>query len=118
MADPTLLLQHTAALTITVPQIVTGTSYTTLVSGTTGLLAPIDQVANSTANLVTTNPITYANSVVAEVSILFSYLSYMSNLIPGLTSLALLISAYLLVMLVKVILSTIKYIKQLVAQWL
>jgi hypothetical protein len=118
MADPTVLLQHTTAITITMPEIITGTNYTALVSGTTQLLTPLDTLANSSASLVATNPVTYAGTLVGNVSVLFSYFNYMQNFIPGLTSLLALFSAYLLVLLIKTVLRVVMYVKQLIAGWL
>lgn len=117
MSDPTLI-HATQAVTITMPEITTGTTYVSLVGYTDQLLDPINTIVVSTTGLVSTEPISYANTIVADVAILWSYLDYFSNLLPGLTSLYLLISAYLLVMLVKVILVVVMYVKQLVANWL
>lgn len=117
MSDP-MLIHATTALTLTVPQITTGTTYVTLVGAADQMLGPLNTLAVSTTGMVSTNPVTYANTIVADVSVLWSYLNYGSNLAPGLVSLGLLLSAYLLVMLIKVILAVVMYIKQLVANWL
>lgn len=117
MSDP-MLIQATTALTLTTPQITTGATYVTLVGAAEQALAPLDTLAANTTGLVSTDPITYAHTVAADVSVLWSYLNYGSNLMPGLVSFGLLISAYLLVMLVKIILVVVMYVKQLVANWL
>lgn len=117
MSDP-LLIQSAAAITITVPPITTGTTYVILVGAADQMLAPINTLAVSTTGLVSTDPVTYAQTMVADVSILWSYLNYGSNLVPGLVSFALLISAYLLVRLVKLILVVVMYVKNLIANWL
>ena len=117
MSDP-LLIHSTAAITITVPQITTGTTYVTLVGATDQMLAPLNTLVVSTTGLVHTDPVTYAQTMVADVSLLWSYLNYGSNLVPGLVSFALLISAYLLVRLIKLILVVVMYVKQLIANWL
>ncbi len=117
MSDP-LLIQATSALTLTMPQITTGTTYVTLVGATDQVLGPLNTLVVSTTGLVSTDPITYANTIVSDVSILWSYLNYGSNLVPGLVSFGLLIPAYLLVMLIKVILVVFMYVKNLVANWL
>jgi hypothetical protein len=117
MSDP-MLINATTALTLTVPQITTGTTYVTLVGAADQMLGPINTLVVSTTGMGATDPITYANTIVADVSVLWSYLNYGSNLAPGLVSFGLLISAYLLVMLIKVILVVVMYVKQLVANWL
>lgn len=117
MADP-FTIQSTAALTITVPQITTGTMYVNLVDATDQMLDPINTLVVSTTGLVGTDPVTYASQIVGDVSVLWAYLDYGSNLVPGLVSFSLLITAFLLVWLIKLILVVVMYVKQLVANWL
>jgi len=112
------LIESTAAITITTPEYVTGTIYTDLVSSTGQIFDPIETVVISSTGLVNTDPVSYANTIVGDVSVVWSYLSYGQNLEPGLVSLQLLIAAYFTVMLVKLILSVVMYVKQLVANWL
>ncbi len=112
------LIQSTAAITITMPEYVTGTTYTGLVDAADQVFEPIETVVISSTGLVSTDPVSYANTIVGDVSVLWSYLSYGQNLEPALLSLQLLLAAYLTVMLVKLILSVVMYVKQLVANWL
>lgn len=81
------------------------------------IVAPIDDFANNMQGLVTHDAATTANAVASDAGALWAYLSYGSNVLPGLVSLGVLITLFFVVMLVKAIMSLIKYLKQLVAQW-
>lgn len=116
-SNPDTRVQHTAMLTITVPELDNGPIYYDLITTTNELLEPIDEFAASIAGTVSEDPETSANDVASNVAVLWQYLSYLSDILPGLLSFSVLIVFYLTVLLVKVILSAVKYIKQLVAQW-
>ncbi len=115
MAEP---LVSTSAITITIPQYVTGTTYTSLVNTSNEIFAPIETVVVSSTGLVDTDPVSFANTIVADVSVLWSYLDYGQNFEPALVSFKLLLTAYFTVMLIKLILSVVMYIKKLVANWI
>ncbi len=110
-------VQAATVITVTVPPLETGTLYDSLVSSTNSLLAPIDDFASGIAGMISADPVDSANEIVADVALLWQYLSYFSGIVPGLISFSALLLFYLVVMLVKVILSVLKYLKQLVAQW-
>jgi hypothetical protein len=87
------------------------------VTQTNTLLAPLDNFANSIAGSISYNPVDTANEIVANVATLWQYLSYFSNIHPGLLSFSILLTFYFLVMFIKLMLSVLKYLKQLIAQW-
>ena len=106
-----------SVISVTIPPLETGQLYANLITDTDALLQPIDDFANQIAGMVSEDPVNSANGIVNNVTTLWQYLNYFSVLVPGLLSFSALILFYLLIMLIKVILSVLKYLKQLIAQW-
>ena len=101
-------------ISVTTPSFYTATLYQTLVDYSDPILQPVDDIAQSVAGLVSDDPIVSASNMLAEIGVLWGYLSYFSVIVPGLISFSGLIMFYLTVMLIKVILSVIRYVKQLI----
>jgi hypothetical protein len=120
MSEP---LASTSVVTITwptldVPDYEQGQVYTSLVSAAEDAFQPLDDIAADTSGLVSEDPQTYANTIVGDVSTLWAYLGYGANLEPALVSLGLLLGAFFTVMIVKLVLVVVMYVKNLVANWL
>ncbi len=115
MAEP---LAVTTAITVSVPAYKPGDTYKGLVEGTGNLLNPLETVLNRATGLVDTDPVIYAHTITADVSVLWAYLDYGQKLEPALVSFRLLLLAYLAVMVVKLILAVVLYVKNIVANWL
>lgn len=94
-----------------------GPTFVELTAVVNQLLVPLDDLASQIAELVSYDAVSTANQVAQNTTMVWGYLSYGSNLAPGLVSLSLLITLFLVVMLVKLIMSLIRYLKQLIAQW-
>lgn len=113
-------------LFILIPLLIAPTSIITQTGGPTfvaltgvvnELLKPLDDLASQMVGLVSYDAVSTANQVAHDTTAIWGYLSYGSNLAPGLVSVSLLITLFLVVMLVKLIMSIVRYLKQLIAQW-
>ena len=106
-----------SVITVTIPPLETGQLYANLITDTDTLLQPIDDFANQIAGMVSDDPVDSANTIITNVATLWQYLTYFSVLLPGLIGFSTLLLFYFLILLIKVILSVLKYLKQLIAQW-
>lgn len=95
-----------------------GPTFIALTSAVNALLEPLDEFADEMSALIDRDPVETADDVAADAALLWNYLNYGAHIAPGLLSLALLITLFIAILLVKVIMSLARYIKQLVAQWL
>lgn len=109
-----------AVVQVTPTVIITGTGGPTLAALTQaidGLLQPLDDFATRMEGMITADPEDMAIDVAGDASSIWGYLTYGNNIATDLVSLGLLITLFLVVMLVKLIMSIVKYLKQLIAQW-
>jgi len=94
-----------------------GPTFVALTDAVDDMLAPIDDFAAQMSGLIDADASDTANTVAGDAVQLWNYLSYGSDIMPNLLSISVLITLFVVVMLVKLIMSLVKYIKQLVAQW-
>lgn len=104
-------------MTTIITQVGGGPTFTKLTVVVNQLLEPLDELASQMVGLISHDAVSTANQVAQNTAAIWGYLSYGSNLAPGLVSVSLLITLFLIVMLVKLIMSLIRYLKQLIAQW-
>ncbi len=107
-------VQATTLITVTLPPLERGTLFANLVSATDDLLAPIDDFADGISGMISTDAIGTANQLASDVSLLWQYLGYFNAILPGLISFSSLIFYYLIIRLVKIIVSALKYIWQVI----
>jgi hypothetical protein len=113
-ASDGLQIRASAAITVTLPPLERGTLFADLVSATDDLLAPIDDFADGISGMISTDAIGTATQLASDVALLWQYLGYFNAILPGLISFTSLIFYYLIIRLVKIIISALKYIWQVI----
>lgn len=117
---PTVALAQspvTTTVTINEPPLGTGTLYINLISATNTILQPLDDFAISSHAMVTESAAATATTAAGSIGNLFGFLEFFSTLGLSFGFLVTPIMLYFLIKLVKISLSAIKYLKQLIAQW-
>jgi hypothetical protein len=110
-------IQHTAAITVTIPEMETGDLYDDLVDKTSPFIDPFyDFVEDAYNNHIAGNdPVTMGQDIVdTKLPVLWQFFNYFDNLLPGFISLSALILFFLTVIVIKVILSILMYIWKLI----